>query len=435
MKRQTILSALIACFAVAACVVVPPVGNETRPMTAVDTSWQVGKGFDLDEAKTLIELCTSLDYSVGSPSYDTPGVAQPQNVVGWEEIFPTPESILPSNGPPTPIGFYKNSWRLYRNKALDKNNPPIYIIGIRGTIDDDRSVLQNALASTTSAQVRIQARPDRVLSFKLAETPRAEVHLGWTYGMAELMFDPQLGILKALHDRVPPGSRILITGHSQGAAIATLVHAFLHYAITADPSNKFGLRDSRYTLKSYVFAQPKPGNWQFAMDFARIAASRGTAFVINNDRDWVPQVPLSIQSFDEPGTDLAAVLNAQPSLRGTINSILASGAIGFAQGERTLVALQIQDETIRSIERGNRFEDRYLESGAAADGATPAYSIDYTVVGTQVPIFGSASPNIPIDHSGMAQHHGPTYRMLLESPEALGGPPRNIEPAVSYNGM
>ena len=118
MKRQTILSALIACFAVAACVVVPPVGNETRPMTAVDTSWQVGKGFDLDEAKTLIELCTSLDYSVGSPSYDAPGVAQPQNVVGWEEIFPTPESILPSNGPPTPIGFYKTHGGFIERKPL-----------------------------------------------------------------------------------------------------------------------------------------------------------------------------------------------------------------------------------------------------------------------------------------------------------------------------
>jgi len=61
----------------------------------------------------------------------------------------------------------------------------------------------------------------------------------------------------------------------------------------ADPKDKFGLRDSGFTLKSDVFAQPKPGNWQFAMDFSRIAGSKGTAFVINNNLDWVPQTPLS----------------------------------------------------------------------------------------------------------------------------------------------
>src|SRR5262249_8846000 len=149
------------------------------------------------------------------------------------------------------------------------------------------------------------------ISFTVAETPQAETHLGWTYAMAELMFDRDGGILRALHDSglVRPGSRILITGHSQGAAIATLVHAFLHYAI-ADPTDKFGLRDTGFTLKSYVFAQPKPGNWQFAMDFSRIAGSKGTAFVVNNNLDWVPQTPLSIEFFDEPGASIAALINS-----------------------------------------------------------------------------------------------------------------------------
>jgi hypothetical protein len=277
-------------------------------MTAADTSWRVDEGFNLAEAITLIEVCTSLDYSVGSPAYSAPGIAQPQNVADWQEIFPKPEKILPDNKPPPSIGFYHNAWRLYRQIIVPQDTSPVYIIGIRGTIYDKDSILDNIVATSISAtNVRIQARPDRVLSFKLAETPRAEVHLGWTYGMTELMFDPTYGILKALHDQVPRGSRLLITGHSQGAAIATLVHAFLHYAITADPTNKFGLRDSGYTLKSEVFAQPKPGNWQFAMDFAQIAGSHGTAFVINNDLDWVPQVPLSLEFFDEPGGDLLVV--------------------------------------------------------------------------------------------------------------------------------
>jgi hypothetical protein len=119
-----------------------------------------------------------------------------------------------------------------------------------------------------------------------------------------------------------------------------------------------------------------------------------------------------------------------------INSTLATAAIGFTQGARTMIALQVNKDTIKSIENANRFEDRYLAPGYAAEGEVPAYSVNYTLAGTQVPVFGSASPNIPLDDTGMAQHHGPTYRMLLESPEVLGGPPRNIQQQpANYQGM
>jgi len=65
-----------------------------------------------------------------------------------------------------------------------------------------------------------------------------------------------------------------------------------------------------------------------------------------------------------------------------------------------------------------------------------AYSVNYTLAGTQVPIFGSASPNTPLDNTAMAQHHGPTYRVLLESPAGLGGAPRNIQQqSTNYQGM
>jgi hypothetical protein len=144
-----------------------------------------------------------------------------------------------------------------------------------------------------------------------------------------------------------------------------------------------------------VFAQPKPGNWQFAMDFAQIAGSHGMAFVINNDLDWVPQLPLSLEFFDEPGGALLAAINSEPGLRGVINSGLATAAIGFTQGARAMIALQVNKDTIKSIEYGNRFEDQYLEPGyAAAQGAVSAYSVNYMLAGAQVPVFGSASPNI-----------------------------------------
>lgn len=396
-------------------------------MSAVDTSWEVGKGFSLNEAKALIEFCTALDYGVDVPP-DPPyaAVARPANAVGWEEIYPYHET-LPANQAPQAIGPYGNAWKLYRKPGSD-----IYVIAIRGTIDTKGSIASDLIATSTPAHVQIQAKhnPYRLVSFTLADPPQAETHLGWTYAMAELMFDRDYGILRALHDPtlVKPGSRILITGHSQGAAIATLVHAFLHYAI-AEPADKFGLRNSGFTLKSYVFAQPKPGNWQFAMDFARIAGSKGTAFVINNNWDWVPQTPLSIEFFDEPGADIAALLNGLPGWRGVVNSILAGGAIGAAQGARGLIAMKVADAAVKSIEENNNFDKRYLADGIVPESAKRGYSVNYAVAGDQVPVFGSALPaGLIKDDGSMTQHHGPTYRTLIESPPDQGGltPPSGL---------
>lgn len=351
------------------------------------------------------------------------------NAAGWEEIYPFPEE-LPENKDPKKLGPYDNAWKLYR-----ETNSNIYVIAIRGTINTKGSIVDDVIATSISANVRLPIDQNRFLSFMLAQTPQAETDLGWTYAMAELMFNVDFGILRALHaGLIPHGSRILITGHSQGAAVATLIHAFLHYAIS-DPSDKFGLRDSGYTLKSYVFAQPKPGNWQFAIDFARIAGSRGTAFVINNNKDWVPQVLLSIEFLDEPGADLLVQLAKPPRLQGAINSILTSGALGLAAGSRALIAMQVQQDTIKSILQDGRLDDRYLTSGSPAS-ATYAYSINYAVVGTQIPVFGSAAPAGAIPDDGpLSQHHGTTYRTLLELPEALGGPPQQLEQQDSRYGM
>jgi Lipase (class 3) len=309
---------------------------------------------------------------------------------------------LLANQAPRSIGPYGNAWKLYRKIGSD-----IYVIAIRGTIDTKGSIKADLIATSTPAHVQIQAKqnPYRQVLFTVAETQQAETHLGWTYAMAELMFDRDYGILRVLRDPtlIRNGSRILITGHSQGAAIATLVHAFLHYAI-ADPKDKFGLRDSGFTLKSYVFAQPKPGNWQFAMDFSRIAGSKGTGFVINNNLDWV------------------ALLNGLEAWRGVVNSIFAGGAIAVGQGARGLIAMKVADTAVKSIEENNNFDDRYLVDGLVPDSAKRGYSVNYAVTGNQVPVFGSALPAGVIKDDGpMAQHHGPTYRTLIASPPDQGG--------------
>lgn len=389
---------------------------ETHPREAVDTSWRTGGQFSLAEAKAALEFCIALDY--GLKNEYIPPVPKPSNAAGWEEVFPVAET-LPANSIPQHIGRYENAWKLYR-----KTGSNIYVVAIRGTVDSKESIADDLIAtSVADYPARLPVNDTQMLSFWLAATPQSETHLGWTYSMAALMFsedhtagESAAGILQILRERVPAGSRILITGHSQGAAIATLVHAFLHYALV-DPTDRYRIGHRGYTLKSYVFAQPKPGNWQFAMDFSRIA--NGQAFVINNDRDWVPQTPLSIQFPDEPGTYLLAQIANQPSLSGLINFGLGLGDLGLGMGQRATIALHVENDTAKAAFKETNIDPRYLETRVPT---IPAYSINYGLAGTQVPVFGSALPPGTIVSDGpMSQHHGPTYRTLLELPEALGG--------------
>ena len=92
-------------------------------------------------------------------------------------------------------------------------------------------------------------------------------------------------------------TELYVTGHSQGAALATFCHAFLHYQTI-----KSVLGHEKLQFKTYGFAQPKVGNTHFMNDFEYIAAHAKhggyapMAFRVNSDQDWAPQsAPLTIQ--------------------------------------------------------------------------------------------------------------------------------------------
>lgn len=215
------------------------------------------------------------------------------------------------------LGPFKNRWKLWRKKNAERT----YAIAIRGTIGNPASIIQDVLATTLKAHnVAVPTSdPKKALYFKLADDDHADVHMGFAYGLAEILFYKEpgeaKGLLSVLQD-LPDDSQIFITGHSQGAAIATLLQAFVFHAVkgcAATEENcvndRFGLKGKNFGLKSYVFAQPKPGNWQFAMDFAVAVGNRGYAYTVDNIKDWVPQLPLSVQLLSETLDEVLADSN------------------------------------------------------------------------------------------------------------------------------
>src|SRR5215468_7253129 len=70
--------------------------------------------------------------------------------------------------------------------------------------------------------------------------------------------------------------------------MATLLRSYFAYASDA-PEEK------NYSYKTYVYAQPKPGNDHYACDFESRFCNSGFAFRVTNSLDWVPQVPFTLE--------------------------------------------------------------------------------------------------------------------------------------------
>ncbi len=223
--------------------------------------------FDLTEAKAMIAIAANLE----GP---TPPLKMPAIPANWgsQPIFDSPI-----------MGAYDNKWQLWASQSTNQ-----YAVVIRGTVSKVGSIWEDLMAVMIPATGALPIGSVS-LSYKLADDPKADVHLGFALGMAILMFDGANGIITQLQQHVPAGAEIFIAGHSQGAAIATLCRSFLEYSDI--------LTAKRYIYKTYLYAQPKPGNSHFGRDFERIVSNCATGFCITNTQDWVPQVPLTLQGL------------------------------------------------------------------------------------------------------------------------------------------
>jgi len=393
---------------------------------------QSGGGFMAAEVKQLLEFCIELNNQDDrGKSSDAQYKANPK---GWKIVFDSrhvgntewnkkwPSEVNapnPNNPETNGFGPFNNAWLLLQSEI----DPTQYAIAIRGTVGEAHSIIADTLITTTAAQSGITLNDGRLLPITFAATPQAELHLGFAYAAFTMLFERDLGILRQLRDaKLPDNAKLFITGHSQGAAIATLVHSFLYYAIT-DATDRYQLNlklkqadNTGVQLKSYFFAQPKPGNLQYTEDFARIA--KDVSYTVNNDLDPVPQVPLSIQLLSEV-TGGVAEENKDKGKR--IDQLV------FAEIERISNRLKWirNDLAKRGAEHVARLFDekkvnldlKYFE-GEKILYPIPAHSLNYTRAGQLIPLFGleKGGDLYPIgnDKDVLLQHHATSYRKLIQ---------------------
>jgi len=243
---------------------------------------QLKPGFDLNEYIDLIAVMSNqVDTAIS------------------KEFLPVPKGY--ELGYRSEVIGLDNRWDLWMR------HDSVAILSVRGTTANSVSWLQNFYAAMAPAKGRLQVTTDFSFEYKLATHSEAGVHVGWLIGTAFLARD----MLPKVDSCYQKGIReFIISGHSQGGAIAYLLSAHMYYL------QQEGQLPEDIVLKTYCSAAPKPGNLQFAYEYERLTQGGWSVNVVNA-ADWVPETPLSIQTLNDfntvnPFTDAKAIIKKQP---------------------------------------------------------------------------------------------------------------------------
>lgn len=332
-------------------------------------------GFDVDEAKALVSCIADLQGA-------SPPLPQPSIPSGWKISFDPP-----------PIGDFDNKWQLWQDTAA----PNRYAVIIRGTTYNPGSILEDVLSVMVPARGTLTVGKLAV-DYQLADQPQAAVHLGFLLGTLLLLLHPSDGIVARL-SALPKNSDIYIAGHSQGAGIATLCRAFLSHSDL--------LEGQAFDYKTYVFAQPKPGNDHFGDDLER-RLGLGFIFRVANDQDWVPQVPFTLElprDINEPNP----MDRLEDSPFGFIPKLISS-----AQGMMAKMHVLSLAPKINELEK--LLGVQTLLSTRDATGSTGmniSSTLNFMGCGVEIVRAGTPGTNPSDPDDFMWQHHAAMYYKLL----------------------
>lgn len=238
-------------------------------------------GFSYPE---YIRMLNILAYQVDTPWTDI----QIEFPEGFKLDFRSPE-----------VGLL-NRWDLWISEDS------LVVVSIRATVGDFTSWIENFYAAMIPASGKLQLSETDFFNYNLSSDPKSAVHTGWVIALAYMQTEIESRIDSCLNK----GYRnFIITGHSQGGAIA--------YLLTADLwlKKNSGSFEETFNLKTYCSGAPKPGNINFAREYEYLTQA-GWAYNVVNAADWVPEVPFSVQTINDynktnPFTNINSALKNQ----------------------------------------------------------------------------------------------------------------------------
>ncbi|MEX1192531.1 MAG: lipase family protein [Brumimicrobium sp.] len=218
---------------------------------------QFKPGFDEGEAIDLIRICNSQTF------IDIKGTDR--------EIIPNNFNRVYSSTP----NVMDNMFQVYKKRKVG-------IIHFRGSTAHPNSWIENVYSAMIPAEGKITVY-DQENDYVFARSDSAAVHSGFALGVV-LMIKDVISQIKLLHSEGI--NDIIITGHSQGGALAIMTHAYLENL----PKGRI---DDDITFKMYAFANPMVGNTEFAEEYERRFTSEGMSIRIINPDDLIPAMPMT----------------------------------------------------------------------------------------------------------------------------------------------
>ncbi len=190
------------------------------------------------------------------------------------------------------------------------NDGNVGCLSFRGTINTLDSWGVNFYSSMIPAKGEIKLPNGYLFNYQFAESEKAAVHEGWAISVAYMWREIDSIVNDFL---VSGGNDLIVSGHSQGGALATLVSAQLLQ------QKQLGKLPKELRLKTYTVAAPKSGNLFFALD-VEYYTQFGWSYNLVNPLDWVHLTPFSLTTTNDfveinPFSDAKKNLNDLPLLQ------------------------------------------------------------------------------------------------------------------------
>lgn len=380
-------------------------------------------GFDFDEAVVLLELAQQT-YQ-GTPDNPPSSIQVPCQM----QVPPPPSNwVIDTDRTPTTTTLLDNFWQVSKNA----DNPNQYVIAIRGTVNTDASILADLLLPLVKARIDdIAGLPFGIYLARDEGDSKivAGVHAGFLLGLLLMLISTDKPLAETLFLlALNPDAEIYITGHSQGASLALLLTSLVRHSTDLFKGP---------TYKTYAFAPAKPGNDHYGCDLDQIAGVSGYCYSVVNTQGWVPQVPLTLETFGTLNTP-----NPLYEFSGQINPAIPA-IVQKLEQEFSAALRSVCDDIKKFLEKivadvrrdlpqatfpltasrlGKSGDDTAVDSSTVSDLLDKLEglilpSLNYAKAGALVPIFGTpgGNPDDPKFHQFdfFWQHHLCNYLLYL----------------------